>query len=96
MPAGSSGPSMAQMRKGSDLIAAWSSGTPHRMETASYPPRARQTGLKDDVMKPFGKDFYRALAIGFLIGCAGMALSVNSAVVHAKSAAISKTAILAH
>lgn len=37
-------------------------------------------------MNPFGKDFYRALAIGFLIGCAGMAFSVGSSAVHAHSA----------
>lgn len=36
-------------------------------------------------MKPFGKEFYRALAIGFLIGCAGMALTANGIEVHAKS-----------
>jgi len=38
-------------------------------------------------MSPFGKDFYRALAIGFLIGCAGMALSVSNMAVHARDAA---------
>jgi len=34
-------------------------------------------------MQPFGKDFYRALVVGFLIGCAGMALSVGSVATHA-------------
>jgi hypothetical protein len=43
-------------------------------------------------MKPFGKEFYRALAIGFLIGCAGMALSVNSVAVHARAAITSTIA----
>jgi hypothetical protein len=37
-------------------------------------------------MKPFGKEFYRAMAIGFLIGCAGMALSVSGVAVHARTA----------
>ncbi len=37
-------------------------------------------------MSPFGKDFYRALVIGFLIGCAGMALSANGLAVHANAA----------
>jgi hypothetical protein len=37
-------------------------------------------------MKPFGKEFYRALAIGFLIGCAGFALSMNGIAVHARAA----------
>jgi len=37
-------------------------------------------------MKPFGKDFYRAMMIGFLIGCAGMAMSVGGAAVHARAA----------
>jgi len=37
-------------------------------------------------MKPFGKEFYRAMAIGFLIGCAGMALSVSGVAVHARAA----------
>ena len=37
-------------------------------------------------MKAFGKEFYRALAIGFLIGCAGMALSANGVATHARSA----------
>lgn len=36
-------------------------------------------------MKPFGKDFYRALAIGFLIGSVGMALSVNGLTAHARA-----------
>jgi hypothetical protein len=39
-------------------------------------------------MGPFGKDFYRAMAIGFLIGCAGMALSVNGMTSHARAAAV--------
>jgi hypothetical protein len=38
---------------------------------------------KNFAMSPFGKDFYRALVIGFLIGCAGMALSVSGVAVHA-------------
>lgn len=37
-------------------------------------------------MKPFGRDFFRALAIGFLIGCAGMAFSVSGVALHAHSA----------
>ncbi|WP_226016213.1 hypothetical protein [Novosphingobium sp. FKTRR1] len=36
-------------------------------------------------MKLFDKDFYRALMVGFLIGTAGMALSVGAAQVHAES-----------
>ena len=43
-------------------------------------------------MKPFGKDFYRALVIGFLIGCAGMALSVNGVAVRAHAAQASPIA----
>ena len=43
-------------------------------------------------MKPFGKDFYRALVIGFLIGCAGMALSVNGVAVRAHAAPVSSIA----
>jgi len=39
--------------------------------------------MESFVMTPFGKEFYRALAIGFLIGCAGMAMSVTGAVLHA-------------
>ncbi len=39
-------------------------------------------------MQPFGKDFYRALAIGFLVGCAGMALSVNGVAGHASAAPV--------
>ncbi len=46
-------------------------------------------------MHPFGKDFYRALAIGFLIGSVGMALSVDGIAVHARSAP-SHTASVAH
>jgi hypothetical protein len=42
-------------------------------------------------MKPFGKEFYRALVIGFLIGCAGMALSVGGVAVHARTAAFGHT-----
>lgn len=38
-------------------------------------------------MQPFGKDFYRALVIGFLIGCAGMALSVGSVATQAMAPA---------
>ena len=34
-------------------------------------------------MNLFGKDFYRALMIGFLIGTAGVGLSVGSAQLHA-------------
>lgn len=34
-------------------------------------------------MKPFGKEFYRALAIGFLIGSVGMALGTNGLATHA-------------
>lgn len=37
-------------------------------------------------MKPFGKDLYRALVIGFLIGCAGMALGATDLAVHARTA----------
>ena len=37
-------------------------------------------------MTPFGKEFYRALAIGFLIGCAGMALNANGVVGYAQAA----------
>ena len=37
-------------------------------------------------MKAFGKEFYRALAIGFLIGSVGMALSVNGLTSHAHAA----------
>ena len=39
-------------------------------------------------MQPFGKDFYRALVIGFLVGCAGMALSVNGVAGHASAAPV--------
>jgi hypothetical protein len=39
-------------------------------------------------MTPFGKDFYRALAIGFLIGCAGMALHANGLASHARAASV--------
>lgn len=39
-------------------------------------------------MQPFGKDFYRALVIGFLIGCAGMALSVGSVATQAMPPAV--------
>ena len=38
-------------------------------------------------MAPFGKEFYRALAVGFLIGCAGMALSTTGVAVHAHTPA---------
>ena len=38
-------------------------------------------------MKAFGKEFYRALAIGFLIGCAGMVLAANGVASHAHPAA---------
>jgi len=40
-------------------------------------------------MAPFGKDFYRALMIGFLIGCVGMAMSVGGAAVHARASVAS-------
>ena len=38
-------------------------------------------------MQPFGKQFYHALAIGFLIGSLGMALSANGLSSHAHAAA---------
>jgi hypothetical protein len=38
------------------------------------------------VMTPFGKEFYRALAIGFLIGCVGMALHADGLVGYAQAA----------
>ena len=47
-------------------------------------------------MSPFGKDFYRALVIGFLIGCAGMALSINSVVAHAHAASIGPIVGIGH
>jgi|GEM_PF-3566398 len=37
-------------------------------------------------MGPFGKDFYRALAIGFLIGCIGMAINSSGVVGQAEAA----------
>ena len=46
-------------------------------------------------MKLFGKDLYRALALGFLIGCAGMALNVNGAISRAQ-AATSHIPIIGH
>jgi hypothetical protein len=46
-------------------------------------------------MTPFGKEFYRAMAIGFLIGCAGMALSVNGLTSHAHAAAFAHAHIAA-
>jgi hypothetical protein len=42
--------------------------------------------MKVTTMKLFGKDLYRALALGFLVGCAGMALNANSMVGHAQAA----------
>ena len=44
-------------------------------------------------MKPFGKEFYRALAIGFLIGSVGMALSVNGLAAHAHASTAHSQAI---
>jgi hypothetical protein len=40
-------------------------------------------------MAPFGREFYRALAIGFLIGCAGMALSATGGAVQAHTPMLS-------
>ncbi len=37
-------------------------------------------------MTPFGKDFFRALLIGFLIGCVGMAINANGFADHAMAA----------
>ncbi|WP_428332962.1 hypothetical protein [Novosphingobium sp.] len=37
-------------------------------------------------MSLFGKDLYRALALGFVIGCAGMALNTNDLVSRAQAA----------
>jgi hypothetical protein len=83
MPRRLAGPIVAQVRNGSSSSQHGGPVPPAGYE-ARASPGAPQTGL-NEVMTPFGKDFYRALAIGFLIGCAGMALSVNSAVVHAKA-----------
>jgi hypothetical protein len=46
-------------------------------------------------MNLLGKDLYRALALGFVLGCAGMALNTNGLVSRAQ-AATSHLAIIGH
>ncbi len=38
------------------------------------------------MMNLFGKDMVRALALGFALGCAGMALSANGLITRAQAA----------
>ena len=37
-------------------------------------------------MKLFNNDLYRALALGFVLGCAGMAMSANGMITRAQAA----------
>jgi hypothetical protein len=62
-----------------------SSGAPSAGQEPTLPPEPAKRAERI-VMKPFGKEFYRALAIGFLIGCAGMALNANGVVGYAQAA----------
>lgn len=49
------------------------------------------TWIERRLMKPFGKEFYRALLIGFLLGSAGMALTANGIEVSAKPTTVAST-----
>ena len=58
------------------------------------PPGTNETN-EGKTMKLFGKDLYRALALGFALGCAGMALNANGMISRAQ-AATSHIPIIGH
>lgn len=42
--------------------------------------------MKDVTMTLLGKDLYRALALGFVLGCAGMAINTTGLITRAQAA----------
>jgi len=49
-------------------------------------PRGCAGPTKDVTMTLLGKDLYRALALGFVLGCAGMAMNTTGLITRAQAA----------